>query len=74
MERLDLIKRRNSNVAYSRATADKVLNNLLYKIKEANKRNDFIYKVTKAVLFGSYINSKKEKLRFRYCDICRNKR
>lgn len=62
MERLDLIKCRNSNVAYSRATADKVLNNLLYKIKEANKRNDFIYKVTKAVLFGSYINSTKEKI------------
>lgn len=62
MERLDLIKCRNSNVAYSRATADRVLNNLLYKIKEANKRNDFIYKVTKAVLFGSYINSTKEKI------------
>lgn len=62
MERLDLIKCRNSNVAYSRATADRVLNNLLYKIKEANKRNDFTYKVTKAVLFGSYINSTKEKI------------
>ncbi len=62
MERLDLIKYRKSNVAYSRATAAKALNNLLDKIEEANKRKDFIYKITKAVVFGSYINSNKEKV------------
>lgn len=62
MERLDLIKCRKSNVAYSRTAADRVLNNLLDKIKVANKREDFIYRITKVVLFGSYINSTKEKI------------
>mgnify|MGYP000545271012 CR=1 FL=1 len=62
MERLDLIKCRKSNVVYSRATAAKALNNLLDKIKEVNKKEDFIYRITKAVLFGSYINSIKEKV------------
>lgn len=62
MERLDLIKCRKSNMVYSRATAAKALNNLLNRIKEANKREDFIYRITKAVLFGSYINSTKEKV------------
>ena len=62
MERLDLIKYRKSNVVYSRTTADKALNNLINKIKVANKREDFIYKITKVVLFGSYINSNKEKI------------
>lgn len=62
MERLDLIKHRQSNAVFSRATATKALNNLLNKITEANQRNDFIYRITKAVLFGSYINSNKEKV------------
>ena len=62
MERLDLIKHRKNNILYSRATAAKALNNLLAKIREVNKRDDFIYTITKAVLFGSYINSTKEKV------------
>lgn len=62
MERLNLVKYRKSNVVYSRLTAEKALNNLLNRIKQANQREDFIYKITKAVLFGSYINSTKEKI------------
>lgn len=62
MGRLDLIKCRKSNILYSRLTAERALNNLLLKIEEANKKEDFIYRITKAVLFGSYINSNKEKV------------
>jgi len=47
---------------FSRETARKALENLKVKIKEANKRNDFIYEIKKVVLFGSYINSNKEKI------------
>ena len=35
---------------------------MIIKIKEANERKDFIYRITKVVLFGSYINSTKEKI------------
>lgn len=62
MERLDLVKCRDSDVVYSRTTAKKALDNVIIKIKEANERKDFIYKITKVVLFGSYINSTKEKI------------
>jgi len=47
---------------FSRETAQRALENLKQKIKEANQREDFIYEIKKAVLFGSYINSNKEKL------------
>lgn len=47
---------------FKRETAQKALENLMRKIKEANEREDFIYKIDKAVLFGSYINSNKEKI------------
>jgi len=46
---------------FSRETAQRALENLKQKIKEANQREDFIYEIKKAVLFGSYINSNKEK-------------
>ena len=62
MERLDLVKCRDNNVVYSRITAQKALDNVKKRIKEANQRKDFIYKITKAVLFGSFINSSKEKV------------
>jgi predicted nucleotidyltransferase len=62
MERLDLVKCRDSDVVYSRTTAKKALDNVIIKIKEANERKDFIYRITKVVLFGSYINSTKEKI------------
>lgn len=62
MERLDLVKCRNSDVVYSRTTAKKALDNVIIKIKEANERKDFLYRITKAILFGSYINSTKEKI------------
>lgn len=47
---------------FKRETAQKALENLMQKIKEANEREDFIYKIDKVVLFGSYINSNKEKV------------
>jgi len=47
---------------FSRETAKKALENVKLKIKEANEREDFIYRIKKAVLFGSYINSDKEKV------------
>lgn len=47
---------------FSRETAKKTIENVLIKIKEVNKNDRFIYKITKAVLFGSYINSDKEKI------------
>lgn len=47
---------------FSRETARKALENVKLKIKEANEREDFIYRIKKAVLFGSYINSDKEKV------------
>lgn len=62
MERLNLIKQKEKNTVYSRATAEKVLENILKRINEVNTNKEFIYKITKAVVFGSYINSNKEKL------------
>jgi len=62
MERLNLEKRNKSNIKYSRKTAKLVLNNVIQKIHEANENEEFIYRITKAVLFGSYINSDKEKI------------
>lgn len=62
MRRLELEKPYKNKIEYSRKTATKVLENVLQKIKEANKKDEFIYKITKAVLFGSYINSKKDKI------------
>lgn len=62
MERLNLERRNKSNTKYSRKTAKLVLNNVIQKINEANEKEEFIYRITKAVLFGSYINSNKEKI------------
>lgn len=62
MERLDLVKCRDNNVVYSRTTAQRALDNVKIRIKEVNQRKDFIYKITKAVVFGSFINSTKEKV------------
>jgi hypothetical protein len=39
-----------------------VLKNIKKRIQEVNQNDEFIYKVNKAVLFGSYINSTKEKI------------
>lgn len=47
---------------FKRETADKVLKNVLDKIKEVNKDKDFIYYIKKAIIFGSYINSNNEKI------------
>ena len=62
MRKLELDNVNKKNIQYDRKTAQNALNNVLKRIKEANKNEDFIYKITKAVLFGSYINSDKEKI------------
>lgn len=62
MQKLNLEKRNKSQKTYSRKTAKSVLENVINKIQEANENEEFIYRITKAVLFGSYINSDKEKI------------
>ena len=62
MEKYNLIKSNNKSRVYSRETAQKSLINVIQRINEANRNDEFIYKITKAVLFGSYINSNKEKV------------
>lgn len=62
MEKYNLIKLNNKSRVYSRETAQKSLKNVIKRINEANRNDEFIYKITKAVLFGSYINSNKEKV------------
>lgn len=62
MERLELVKSLKNKKLYTRETAKMTLENVIKRIKEANRNDKFIYKITKAVLFGSYINSNKEKV------------
>lgn len=62
MEKYNLIKLNNKSRIYSRETAQKSIKNVIQRINEANRNDEFIYKITKAVLFGSYINSNKEKV------------
>lgn len=62
MERLLLQKSKKSSKQFTRMTAEKTIENVIQKIKEINESKEFIYKVTKAVLFGSFINSDKEKI------------
>lgn len=57
-----LLEKKVSKQIFKRETADKALKNVLEKIEDANKNKEFIYFVKKAVLFGSYINSNKEKI------------
>ena len=62
MKRLNLEKSKKKKKIYSRKTAKMVLKNIKKRIQEVNQNDEFIYKVNKAVLFGSYINSTKEKI------------
>lgn len=62
MERLKLIKTSEKRRIFSRRTAKDALENVISRIKEANNNEEFIYIITKAVLFGSYINTNKEKI------------
>ena len=62
MKRLNLEKSNKKKKIYSRKTAKMVLKNIKKRIQEVNQNDEFIYKVNKAVLFGSYINSTKEKI------------
>lgn len=62
MEELKLLKTNKSKKTYLRKTVEEALNNVIKRIKEANENDEFIYKITKAVLFGSYINSTKDRV------------
>lgn len=62
MEKLKLEKIDRNGKMYSRKTAKKVLENVIQRIIEVNAKKEFIYRIEKAVVFGSYINSKKEKI------------
>lgn len=62
MERLELIKKNKGTKTFSREVAELALENVIKRIREVNKKEEFIYKITKAVLFGSYINSSKERI------------
>ena len=62
MKILNLEKSNKKKKIYSRKTAKMVLKNIKKRIQEVNQNDEFIYKVNKAVLFGSYINSTKEKI------------
>lgn len=62
MQKLALEKPHKTNTTYSRETAKRALENVVQRIKEVNENKEFIYKITKAVLFGSYINSTKDKV------------
>lgn len=62
MERLELIKKEKGTKSFSRQTAKLALENVIKRISEVNQKEEFIYKITKAVLFGSYLNSSKEKI------------
>ena len=62
MERLELIKPNKKNTTYSRKTANRALEDVKKRIKEVNDNEEFIYRVKKAVLFGSYINSEKDNI------------
>ena len=61
-KRLALEDKKEKNRTYTRQCADIVLKNILQKIEEINSNKEFIYCITKAVLFGSYINSNKERI------------
>lgn len=60
-KRLKLETKENKRL-FNRETGRKALENVKQKIIEANERKDFIYYIKKAVLFGSYLNSNKEKI------------
>jgi predicted nucleotidyltransferase len=45
---------------FKRKTADAALKMVKRRIAQANRNADFIYRIDKAVAFGSYINSDKE--------------
>lgn len=41
-----------------RASADRIVQELLERVEEANRRDEFLYTITKVVVFGSYITDK----------------
>lgn len=55
MRKLELDNVNKKNIQYNRKTAQNALNNVLKRIKEANKNEDFIYKITKKRFYLAHI-------------------
>src|SRR5207244_9199864 len=45
-----------------RRTADRLLSDFLSRVKQVNEDDHFLYKVTRVVVFGSYLDAQKETL------------
>lgn len=54
--------KKESDKKFNREIANKALENVKQKIIEVNNNENFIYRITKAVLFGSYLDFKEEKI------------
>ena len=61
IKRLNLEKNGKRKL-FKRENADKLLENVIEKIKEVNEKGEFIYYIKKAILFGSYINSDRNEI------------
>lgn len=46
----------------TRATADRLIEELLKRVKEINTSKEFLYSVVKVILFGSYLDGNKERI------------
>lgn len=53
---------KSKDVRIKRSTADRLVDEIQARILEINSNDELAYKVTRAVLFGSYINSDCETL------------
>ena len=62
MRKLELDNVNKKNIQYDRKTAQNALNNVLKRIKEANKNEDFIYKITKRFYLAHILIQTKKKL------------
>jgi hypothetical protein len=53
---------KSKDVIIKRSTADRLVDEIQARILEINSNDELAYKVTHAVLFGSYVNSDCETL------------
>lgn len=47
---------------YKRESVKRIMENVIKKINEVNKKEEFIYYIKKAIIFGSYIELKEDKI------------
>ena len=57
-----MMEKEERKVTFRRDTAEKTVEVLLHKIAFTNRDPEFIYRVKRAVLFGSFVNSDREKI------------